>query len=60
MEIFYPNDNNLYLPSNKLSGPTFDILARKNTIINAFICDLAFSSIYGIFQKHKKYSNGHY
>ena len=40
-------------PTN-LGGPPFDITARLNTIINAFICDLAFNSIYGRFKEHKK------
>jgi hypothetical protein len=43
----------LTTPTN-LGGPPFDITARLNTIINAFICDLAFNSIHGRFKEHKK------
>jgi len=43
----------LIIPTN-LGGPPFDILARINMIINAFLCDLAFNSIYRTFQKRNK------
>ena len=38
----------------QLGGPPFDILARLNTIINAFVCDLAVNSIYKNFEKRQK------